>query len=303
MFAAVVATDAALAQRDFSPSGADVQRAIVEHIEEIQSQTGILSPSLLAPLTVLSLFYQEHEDYGLAIAAIERARQVISVNWGLHTLDEAPLLQQLVEIEAARGNVDPAWELEHQLLTLVRRHPDDVRTAPILNEIADRRMDILSRYQAGESPREIVLGCYYSEVNSDGCHAGSRRHAIAAIHSEAEGYRAEAASVVARDFDAEAARVLGLLPSCETQQITAIPDELSPFRRQVRTVKMDVASYLKEMADFEECLQATYERAASTGASPSELSRLVADKDAAVEAIEGLRARYAQRIGPVADLR
>ena len=89
-------------------------------------------------------------------SSIERARQVVRVNNGLHTLEQVPLIKQLFRIEEARGNHAAAWDLEQELLTLVRRYPDDLRTVPVLHEIADRQMDVLATYLAGESRRSSI---------------------------------------------------------------------------------------------------------------------------------------------------
>ena len=46
-------------------------------------------------MTALALQYQEEGEHAFAIAAAEQARQVVRINYGLHSMLEAPLLQQL----------------------------------------------------------------------------------------------------------------------------------------------------------------------------------------------------------------
>lgn len=180
-------------------SAADRHRQIVERIEQEQSQDGIHSPDLIGPLTALALLYQEEGDHGLAVAAFERARQVIRVNYGFSSLEEAPLLRQLVRAEEARGNVEAAWDLEQELLTLARRHPDDLRTVPIFREIADKRMDTLKRYRAGEFLPQVTLGCYYRAPNNNSCTSGSRTQMMGAIYFQAQRYRAAAIQTILRN--------------------------------------------------------------------------------------------------------
>jgi hypothetical protein len=124
------------------------------------------------------------------------------VNYGVHSLDQVPLIQQLIRGEEARGNAEGAWAREQELATLVRRHPDDLRTVPVLREIAAKRSDILDRYLAGEQPPQIVLGCYYDWTRGDGvggCHSGSRRAAVRTLVFDAQRNYAEAIAVILRN--------------------------------------------------------------------------------------------------------
>ncbi|HEU4617596.1 MAG TPA: hypothetical protein VFV10_06115 [Gammaproteobacteria bacterium] len=168
------------------------EQAVVAAIDEEQAQNGPNSKALIAPLTALALLYEEKGDYALSTAATRRALEVVRVNYGLHSLDQAPLLEQAVRNEQARGDAGAAWNLEQELLGLVERHPGDLQTVPILHEIADERMKILGRYYVGDFPPEIVLGCYYGE----NCHAGSRGKVIESLLGEAKGYYAKAIDVL-----------------------------------------------------------------------------------------------------------
>jgi len=71
------------------------------------------------------------------------------------------VIRQLIHNEEARGNLAAASELEQALLALARRHPDDLRTVPILREAADKQMHVLERHLAGELPPQISLGVFY----------------------------------------------------------------------------------------------------------------------------------------------
>lgn len=173
-------------------AGAGLEQ-IAAQLRAEQQQNGLHSAALIGPLRALGLLHEENGDHGLATATIDRARQVLRVNYGLHALDEAPLIQQQIRNERARGDFAEAWRLEQQLLALLERHPGDLRTVRLHHEIGDRRMRLLRRYVAGEFPPEIVLGCYYNpkRENFRSCHAGSRSVVIRAILAEAErSYRA-----------------------------------------------------------------------------------------------------------------
>jgi hypothetical protein len=163
LLAVCVGPGIALSQ-DTTEAFVNRERQLIEAIEREESLNGPYSEALIAPLTSLSLHYEESGDYRLVDPLIARVLQVIRANYGLYSLEQAPSIRRLVTREAARGNAPAAWDLEMELLMLATRHTDDIRSAGILRDIADRRMDILARYNAGEFPPEIILGCYYNEA-------------------------------------------------------------------------------------------------------------------------------------------
>jgi hypothetical protein len=178
----------------------ETQRQFIETIAQEQRQNGPFSENLLEPLTALSLLYEENGEHALAAVAAQRALQVLRVNRGLRTFDQAPLIQVFIRNEEARGNVAAAWDLEQNLLALVKRHPDDVRAIPILREIGDRRMALLERYLGGQSPPEIALGCYYQFVDVEGgsCTSGNKHTVVQGILMDAWSSQLDAISVFLR---------------------------------------------------------------------------------------------------------
>src|SRR5688572_24392386 len=149
------------------------EQALLDQIQEILSRDGPYSRDLLTPLTNLALLYLEGDDYSFALTTLERAIQVVRINNGLHTLEQVPLVRQLIRIEEERGNHSGAWEREQNLLALLRRHPDDLRIVPVLREIAGKQMAVLGAALAGKRPPEVILGCFYKEWperDSGSCH-------------------------------------------------------------------------------------------------------------------------------------
>jgi hypothetical protein len=195
------------AQPDVVPVAAR-QDELIAQVTEEQSRSGLNSEALIGPLKALALFYVEQEDHALAIATLERTRQVVRANQGLFSLEEALLLQQMARSEEARGNVEAAWRLEQDLLALARRFPGDIATVSIYRQLAQSRLDMLGRYLAGEYPPQIVLGCYYNtgrrfynpltDANLS-CRAGDRLAAIRSIKREASGYYRNAIEIVIRE--------------------------------------------------------------------------------------------------------
>ena len=179
----------------FSQRGA--QRQIAENLQDeiraAELRAGPNSAELIEPLTTLGQLYENGGEPLFAAVAFRRAVEVVRVNYGLHSLEQAPLTRRLIENAEAAGDHELAWDLEQNLLTLAGRHPDDPRTARILRETADRRMDILARYNAGEFPPEIVLGCYYGDGS---CNAGSSHSVKQRLVFEAQTYYAQAVRII-----------------------------------------------------------------------------------------------------------
>jgi hypothetical protein len=196
LLAAVASAHAAFPQLSSSPRTDDALSGAAELIDEIQSSQGITSPELIDPLMSAGLSFREQGDVNLAIAAFERARHLVRVNYGLTSFKEAPLLRQLVQIEEARGNAATAWDLEQELIGRIYRSPDGPGAASMLREIADKRVDVLERYVAGAFPPQVELGCYYTgpprldgtETVPASCRSGSSRSVKQALYDEATRY-------------------------------------------------------------------------------------------------------------------
>lgn len=293
LLAALAVPGDALSQPDSPPPADDALPTIVAQVEEVQQLHGVDSPELIEPLTALGLFYQEQGERDLAAATFERARALVRVTYGLFSLLEAPLLRQLIFAEAAKGNVELAWYTEQKLLTIARRAPNDLRSVPILREIADRRMEVLRRYESGERPREIILGCYYDDDQNDGgqyCHAGSRRVAIASLRAEVAGLRAEADEVVAR-YERWTSS------PCERPQMPEIAQEQDLSKSASELAEAEAAGYLNGMSDYVACLDVKHAHAASTSAPASELTALTAERSAAIAEQREARSAFEQRFG------
>lgn len=217
LFTALWGPVAGLTEPVFPTPGTDLLGRLLETIELEQSRNGPTSQALIEPLGALISLYQASGEYRLAAATTERALQVVRANYGVHSLEQIPLMRRAILNDEAVGAFASAWDLEQQLLELVRRHPDDLRTVAVLREIAGARMDLLDRYTAGESLPQIVLGCYYAKAPGIGarpgrCTSGSRRNAIRALLADAQGMYLEAVGTIRRheQYDSTALRELEL---------------------------------------------------------------------------------------------
>ncbi len=184
------------------PGYAERQRQLLERIEGIQSQSGSYAPELLEQLEPLVLLYRESGEQTLALVTIERALQVVRANNGLYSLEQVPLIWQRIEAEEARGNDAEVWSLEQELLTLARRHSDDLRSVPVLHQMADRQMKVLGRVLDGETPPQVRYGCYYKTWPNDdigSCESGSRRDVVRNMLADAQRNYADAIAVMLRN--------------------------------------------------------------------------------------------------------
>ena len=182
---------------------ADRQQQIITSIQKELRANGPYSADLLDPLRSLSLLYQESGRHDLAAATLEQALQVVRANQGLRSLDQAPLIRQRIHNAEAIGDVTEAWHLEQDLLALAKAHPEDLRTVPILEEVGDRRMELLERYLAGAVSPQVVLGCFYAPERGGRspapCNAGSREVAIQSILSDAQQRYLDAIRIMLRN--------------------------------------------------------------------------------------------------------
>jgi hypothetical protein len=180
----------------------DEQRRILTQIEEIEARDGPYSPALLQELERLIVLYRESGNSVSALVVIERALQVVRANKGLYSLEQVPLLWQRIESEEALDNHAEVWDLEQELLTLVRRHRDDLQAVPVLRRMADRQMAVLGRVvDSGEIPPQVIHGCYYEQwsVGDGDCRSGSRTTVVQGMLADAERNYADAIAILLRN--------------------------------------------------------------------------------------------------------
>jgi hypothetical protein len=147
---------------------ADDGKRITDEISAAQASGGPRSPDLIDPLTELAVLLAAEGERSLAIAALQEARHVVRATYGLHTLDQVPLMEQALENQRALGAFEMVQALEEELLDLAERHPDDLRTVAIHRDIGERRMDLLRRFRAYEYPGEIYPQSGLWSFSTDG---------------------------------------------------------------------------------------------------------------------------------------
>jgi tetratricopeptide (TPR) repeat protein len=134
-----------------------VTEPLLGSIEQEEALNGPFSRNLIDMLTSLGLAYQEHDRHELALAMFDRALFVKRFNDGLFNLDQAALVERLIDSELAIGQVTSASQLQDRLVALARRNPADPRAASIFRDAAERQIDYYERYLRGEIPPELTI--------------------------------------------------------------------------------------------------------------------------------------------------
>src|SRR5262245_48964376 len=161
---AAAACGAALAQPARQPVPVEPEQRLVEQSDELQSEGGLHAEGLIEPWGALGLLYQEAGDHRRAVVALEEARQVLRANRGLFSdsVDEALLMRQQIRSEKALGNGERAWNLQHDMIIIARKHLDDMRMLPVFLDLIDdrkERLDECSTTDYKELPPGIYVPC------------------------------------------------------------------------------------------------------------------------------------------------
>ncbi len=263
------------------------QSRILEQLEQIQSRDGPYAPALLDELKQLIVLYRENDSPSLALVTIERALQVVRANSGLYSLEQVPLLWQRIESEEALNNHAEAWDVEQELLTLVRRYPDDAQAAPVLRRVADRRMRVLGQLAvAGKIPPQVFFGCYYDKYRPSGTEcsgSGSRTTAVQGVLADAGRNYADAIAVLLRnqaygsdelrELERELVRGVALMGDLPLAPRWILARTLEPWRSRLAPIEAleawqlpsepvgtPVADYLNRPDSLEERFRMPYNR-------------------------------------------
>jgi hypothetical protein len=159
----LIAAGEVSAQAAFELDADVAELELVERIEQIEAESGPMSADLIGPLRALGLVHEESGRQRLAAAAVERAWDLVRVNFGLHSLEQVPLVEQRLELARNQGDVFEVWNLEQSLLVLASRNSREREAVGIFRRIGDARLRVLERYFDGELPPEVAFGCYYDD--------------------------------------------------------------------------------------------------------------------------------------------
>src|SRR5262245_35243833 len=83
-----------------------------EELSSAEAEDGPNSPELIQPLTALGVVYQEQGEPALAFGALAQAVRLVRFNYGLYSLEQAPLIRQQIANAESFGDRLSAWELD-----------------------------------------------------------------------------------------------------------------------------------------------------------------------------------------------
>ena len=124
----------------------DALAKIEKAIAEEESVNGPQSLALVDRYEDMAALHEEIGNHLLAAAALEQARAIVRMREGLHSLDQAEIVEQEIEGLEGAGAFTDSDELQDDLLDLAARNSSDPRVLSILSAVAERQMDAVQTY-------------------------------------------------------------------------------------------------------------------------------------------------------------
>jgi tetratricopeptide (TPR) repeat protein len=131
--------------------------AQLDAIQAEQARGGERSPELIGALSSLAFTYQKLGDYASADSTLQEAIEIARINFGLHSLDQADVVESLVEARQTGGDYGGAAEKRRYLRELVGRNSNDPRVVGILTEMAEQEMDNARRLVGVPAPGQVAI--------------------------------------------------------------------------------------------------------------------------------------------------
>lgn len=146
---AAAARDERVAPRETEPALSrllDSVARLEQSIAAKEAAHGRRSRGLVDDLTSLAAAYREAGEHLPAIAILERARYISRSNDGLHSLEQAGIVDELADSVAAAGRQDESDKLQDALLELASRNAGEPRAPSLIAAVADRQMAAARAY-------------------------------------------------------------------------------------------------------------------------------------------------------------
>jgi tetratricopeptide (TPR) repeat protein len=131
-------------------------RAATDAIEAERAMNGEISVGLVPLYMDLAGIYLDVSGYSDAILALEQAQQIVRRQQGLYSLDQADILEQIIEIESEFAPTEGSVR-EPDLRELVQRTPGDPRNVDILTSMAARQMEVVDYLLVNGLPPTLDL--------------------------------------------------------------------------------------------------------------------------------------------------
>ncbi len=115
-------------------------RSISEYevtLQAIEDAGGVWDPQLIEQLTAQGSLLQQQGDHATAVATFDRAMHVDRINYGLHTTEQIPIVEELIESYMAMEDWDNA-DLYYNYLFYIQQKAygsEDPRMIPVLAQL------------------------------------------------------------------------------------------------------------------------------------------------------------------------
>ncbi|MEQ8953832.1 MAG: hypothetical protein RL120_06820 [Gammaproteobacteria bacterium] len=125
-------------------------------VQQLEAQGGAWSQQLTEELSAMGLLQQQQGDHIGAVETFNRAMHINRINSGLHTLEQVPLIENMIDSFLALGDWEQADIYNNYLLyvnqrTYGRRDP---RMIPILARLADWNLQVYNvRFGGSQAQR------------------------------------------------------------------------------------------------------------------------------------------------------
>ena len=117
-----------------------------QEIQRIESQAGAYSPKLSEHLVTLAALYQSKGKHLDAIDIYKRAIHVQRINEGLYNLNQAPVIERLIESQIALGDWEEAAKKHEHLFWLHQQNygDSDPQLLPVLSKMSKWHLNAYS---------------------------------------------------------------------------------------------------------------------------------------------------------------
>ena len=132
------------------------------HIEQLETLAGAYNYDIVPQLIGLGLLQHENGEYHLAVEAIRRSILIMRINEGLHSINQIPLLELIIESNSALEEWEKVADAyDHMRWLYVQNFAsDDPRLLPVLKRIRQWHLEAYNK-ETGRS-----LGAHFRVAES-----------------------------------------------------------------------------------------------------------------------------------------
>jgi len=153
------ASEADAAESEIDPQIEQTIKRYASEVQRLESESGAYNNDLVEQLIGLGLAYSDAEKHAEALKIYQRALHINRVNHGLHSLDQIPILERVIESNTAMKDYNQLNNnYSYMLWVYKRNYPEnDLRMLPVLDRIAEWHLDAFNKTLVPESLGHLVV--------------------------------------------------------------------------------------------------------------------------------------------------